>query len=144
MSASEPKVVGDIMTYPVVTLLPEQNLTGVSDALRYFEFRHVPVVDDGKLVGVVSRTDLLRMAASDFEGLQATRTESLASQKFVTELMTTDVRTVRADTPLLEAARLLREHQIGCLPVVDDAQMLVGIVTTTDFLTLSIHFLERS
>ena len=141
MTAREPTVVGDIMTTHVVTLLPEQNLTGVADALRFFEYRHVPVVDEGKLVGVVSRMDVVKAAASKFEANGAHRTGQIDEFVFVEEVMTTELHTVRVDTPLEKAAQTMRFYKIGCLPVVDGDQRLLGIVTTSDFLTLTEHLL---
>ena len=142
MSKERPTVVGDIMSTKVVTLLPEQNLLGVAEALQHFEYRHVPVVDDGKVVGVITRVDVLNTAASAFEADSEFRTSNIESFLFVSEVMSTEVRTVRPDTPLAKAAEAMRFYKIGCLPVVDDDELLVGIVTTTDFLTLSIHLLE--
>lgn len=142
MSKREPTVVGDIMTTNVVTLLPEQNLVGVADALRFFEYRHVPVVDDGRLVGIVSRLDVVQAAASRFEADRGYRTERIAGHVFISEVMTTEVHTARVDTPLVKAVQTMRFYKIGCLPVVDDERRLVGIVTTSDILTLAVHLLE--
>ena len=60
----KPSLVRDIMTREVVTLYEEDNLLGVEEGMRHFRFRHLPVVDDGKLVGLITERDLLRVAAS--------------------------------------------------------------------------------
>jgi CBS domain-containing protein len=143
MSKKVPLVVEDIMTRRVVTLLEEQNLSDVDDALRFFEYRHVPVVDGDRLVGIISRADLLQAAASRFEPRGDVHTASIAEHYFVADLMTREVRTVRPETSLVQAAETMRFHKVDCLPVTVDADRLVGIVTTTDFLTLSIHLLHH-
>jgi len=81
-------------------------------------FRHLPVVKDGILVGIVSHRDLLR-AAND--------------EQLVREVMSDDVKTVVPQTPAHEAAYLILRYRIGCVPVVEADGRLVGIVTDTDF-----------
>jgi CBS domain-containing membrane protein len=80
-------------------------------------FRHLPVVKEGRLVGVVSHHDLL----------------GADTQKTVREVMSDDVKTVTPQTPAHEAAYLILRHRIGCVPVVESDDRLVGIVTDTDF-----------
>jgi CBS domain-containing membrane protein len=93
----------------------------VGAALREMElscFRHLPVVKDGRLLGIVSHRDLVR--ASNHEQL-------------VREVMSDDVKTVVPQTPAHEAAYLILRYRIGCVPVVEPDGRLVGIVTDTDF-----------
>lgn len=104
------------MRRPVITILPQATAAGALGLMRRGKFRHLPVVDArGKLVGVVSDRDLGRSASS------------------VGEVMTRDVVTVQPSTDIRQAARLMRERKIGCLPVVEDGR-LVGILTEADVL----------
>jgi CBS domain-containing protein len=130
------------MSTRVATLREEQNLSDVGHALSYFEFRHVPVVDEGRLVGLVTRSDVLRAAASAYQPGGEERTRQIASFLFVSEVMTEEVHTAHPDTPLAHAAETMRFHKVDCLPVVVEDHRLVGIVTTTDFLTLAVHLLS--
>ncbi|GMV15949.1 MAG: hypothetical protein AMXMBFR56_41730 [Polyangiaceae bacterium] len=137
-----PRVVRDIMTAKVVYMLEEENLERIGKGMERFKFRHLPVVDAGKLVGIVSQRDYLRASVSDLDPDFALKNDNLKRNIFVAEIMTRDVVSVRPDTPLLEAAKLLREHRFGCLPVTEADGSLVGIVTDYDFVGLTIALLE--
>lgn len=134
--AEKPVVVADIMTSEVVTIREEENLELIEGAMEDLRFRHMPVVDEGRLVGLVTHRDLLRASASVFEPGQDMKTANIRSQFFVADLMTRNPITVRPDTPIGEAAKLMYDHKIGCLPVTDDQQALVGIVTSADMVKL--------
>ncbi|MBE7478759.1 MAG: CBS domain-containing protein [Polyangiaceae bacterium] len=137
-----PRVVRDIMTAKVVYMLEEENLERIGKGMERFKFRHLPVVDAGKLVGIVSQRDYLRASVSDLDPDFALKNDNLKRNIFVAEIMTRDVVSVRPDTPLLEAAKLLREHRFGCLPVTEADGSLVGVVTDYDFVGLTIALLE--
>lgn len=137
-----PRVVRDIMTAKVVYMLEEENLERIGKGMERFKFRHLPVIDGGKLVGIVSQRDYLRASVSDLDPDFALKNDNLKRNIFVAEIMTRDVVSVRPDTPLLEAAKLLREHRFGCLPVTEADGSLVGIVTDYDFVGLTIALLE--
>jgi CBS domain-containing membrane protein len=139
---TRPQVVGDIMTPRVMCLLEEENLESVSRGMKRFRFRHLPVVDDNKLVGIVSERDYLRASVSAHDPDRALKEDNLERFLFVAEIMTRDVVSVRPTTPLAEAGRLLREHKFGCLPVTEEDGTLVGIVTDSDFLVLALRLLE--
>jgi CBS domain-containing protein len=141
----KPEKVADIMTREVVTVREEENLKHVMDGLDRFGFRHLPVVDDGKLVGVVTQRDLLMAQVSSL--VPGTARDAMESQieenAFIASIMSRDVSSVTPDTSIVEAARKMRDHKFGCLPVVEgDNMKLVGIVTEADFLSLAIILLE--
>lgn len=138
-----PHLVRDVMTVKVVTLYEEDNLIGIEKGMDYFKFRHLPVVDEGKLVGLVTHRDILRVAASTLEHGAAQRTQHLFESVFVRDVMQKEVITVSPDTPLLDAGRLMWTNKISSLPVVTDDGTLVGIVTEGDFLKLALAFLEE-
>jgi CBS domain-containing membrane protein len=137
-----PKLVRDIMTREVVTLYEEDNLTGVEEGMHRFKFRHLPVVDDGALVGLITQRDLLRVAASSLEPGNEQKTHRLHEGVFVRDVMRRDVVTVSDETPLAEAGQLLWDKKLGCLPVVDSSQKLLGIVTEADFVKLAVRLLK--
>jgi CBS-domain-containing membrane protein len=131
--------VSDIMTREVVTLFEEDNLERVSNELSHFRFRHLPVIDDGKLVGILSQRDLLRATLSGVEGTPMARAREarFLEETFVRDLMHTDVQTARPEeTARVAAKRMLDEH-IGALPVIDAEGMLVGIVTEHDIVRVA-------
>lgn len=114
------KNVGAWMTHNPVVAGLEDKLSTVEAKMREGDFRAVPVVSDGVVVGIITDRDVRRLTAV----LDSTR---------VKEAMTENVITVSPGTTLNEAARLLRQRKIGGLPVVEDGK-LIGMITVTDVL----------
>jgi len=118
--AADRKNVGAWMTQHPVVAAPDDKLSAVELKMHEGDFRAVPVLSDGVVAGIVTDRDLRRFSGK----LETTR---------VKDAMTEHVITVTTDTPLAEAARLLRERKIGGLPVIEHGQ-LVGMITVTDVL----------
>jgi CBS domain-containing membrane protein len=129
--------VRDIMTHEVTTLKRNDKLTLADDIMQLGRIRHLPVLDDeaDQLVGIVSQRDLFRGALARALGYGQHAQRKVLEALLVKEVMSTDVLTTTPDTPLVEAARVLMERKIGCLPVVQDGH-LVGIVTEADFVAM--------
>jgi CBS domain-containing protein len=126
-------VVHDIMMGSPVTLGPDDTLELASNVISLGRIRHIPVVEDGRLVGLVSERDLLGTAAGRLFGLKQKSKSALLKTVPIKDVMKKRVVTVAADTPIKDAARLMADKKIGCVPVVDD-RTLVGLVTTTNIL----------
>ncbi len=126
------KTVRDIMSAEVTTLGRNDTLLLAKDIMNLGRIRHFPVVEDDELVGVVSQRDLYRASLGTVmqygEKAQRAFLESVA----VKEIMV-DPISIGLDATVQDAARLMMEHKIGCLPVLEDDR-LVGIVTETDML----------
>lgn len=122
-------LVKDIMKRDPVVIPPHATLGEAYRLMQERRFRHLPVVDGGRLVGVVTDRDL-RLATS------ALAAHPFAPQARVADVMTRDVRTAEPLDTVEDAARVMRELKIGCLPVVDagDGDRLTGIVTGIDLL----------
>ncbi|SRR5712691_11242719 len=129
--------VRDVMTAEVTTLKRNEKLTLADDLMHLGRIRHLPVLDDDgeQLVGIVSQRDLFRSALAKALGYGESAQRKLLDTFSVKEVMITDVITTTPDTPLIEAARVLMEHKIGCLPVVENGR-LVGILTEGDFVAM--------
>lgn len=129
--------VKDVMTSNVTTLKRNEQLTLADDVMRLGRIRHLPVLDDDgeTLIGIVSQRDLFRGALAQAIGYGEHARRKLLNTLVVKEIMTTDPITTTPDTPLVDAARILMERKIGCLPVVQ-AGRLVGILTEGDFVAL--------
>jgi len=127
----------EYMVTPVITITPD---TLVDDALRTMYQHHIrrlPVVDEGKLVGLVTRNGLREAAPpSSATPLSIWGTHYQLSKLKVRDVMITDVITVTPDTTIEEASTLVEKHRIGTLPVIDESKNLVGIITSTDLLHL--------
>ena len=126
-------VVREIMMGSPVTLKPEDTLDLANDVIALGRIRHIPVVDDGRLVGILTERDLIGAAASQIFGLKQKSKSALLKTVLIKEVMKKRVITAAPDTPIKEVARLMAEKKIGCVPVIS-AGMVVGLVTTTDIL----------
>lgn len=116
--------VSDLMRGDVVTVSPGQSLAKAQALMHNHRLRHLPVVEHGDLVGVVTERDLIRALGE----LQAA-----PEQIPVSQVMVEDVVTVTADTPAADAIHKLNRGKLGCLPVVL-GQRVVGILTVTELL----------
>jgi acetoin utilization protein AcuB len=120
------------MSHNPQTILPDVPVAEALQRMKREKVRRFPVVDkQGRLVGIVSHSDLLYASPSSATSLSMWEISYLMSQIKVKEVMTKQVITVAEDAPVEEAARLMVEHKIGGLPVVHDGQ-LVGIITESD------------
>ncbi len=142
--AHAPKTVLDIMTREVMTLYEEDNLDRIEEGMQRFRFRHLPVVDGRRLVGLVTHRDILRTQASNLESGAPQKNQLLGQAVFVRNIMQTNIKTAREDMPLVEAGEILVTHKLGCLPVVDEDRNLVGIVTEADFVKLAVALLKQT
>jgi CBS domain-containing protein len=129
------KTVEQFMVTDLFTVRPEDVIDLAANLMHWRHVRHVPVEDDeGKLVGIVSHRDLLRLFAL---GSENGKTEAI-----VRDVMAQNLITVTPETPTLDALTLMRENNIGCLPVVKN-EKLIGLITAYDFLTVSSKLFEE-
>jgi CBS domain-containing protein/gamma-glutamylcysteine synthetase len=125
-----------MMSTDLFTVRPDDPIDLAASVMEWRHIRHVPVEDDeGRLVGLISHRDLLRLLA---RGLLSRG----AKEVIVKEIMTRDLLTVTPETPTLEALAIMRRRKVGCLPVVENDR-LVGIITAYDFLALSAEIIEK-
>lgn len=136
-------VVGNIMTSEVVTVDPDSSIGTAIALMREHGFRRLPVVEEGKLVGIVTDRDLRQATNSPLVLRERWYSDFLLEAIKVKSCMTRDPITVTPATPIVDAAQRLRQHKIGGLPVVasDDDRRVVGMVTITDMLDCLIHLL---
>lgn len=134
--------VADIMTDHVETLDPDDDIDLASMIMRLDRLRHLPVVEDGRLVGIISDRDILRAQQSTLAGATKEEVRRFNMRIKARDVMTQKVETTTPEASALEAAEILRERGYGCLPVMRDG-MVVGIVTPTDFLGLVVQLLLR-
>jgi CBS domain-containing protein len=139
-----PRQVRDAMTRKIAVLREEQNLELAEMAMKTYHFRHLPVVEGDKLIGLVTERDLLRAAVSSLNEAHDLLDDNLKRYYFVREIMTTEVVSVRPESLLADAARLLTKNKIDCLPVTQEDGTLVGILTASDLIELTIGFLDAN
>jgi diacylglycerol O-acyltransferase / wax synthase len=127
--------VADLMTAPVQTIAPDDTLGDAWRLMRSARIRHLPVVDDGgRLVGLITHRDLLGAAPSDVAEPDEARRVRMMTFLTAHEVMETHLTVATTDERAGSAGQRMLAAKIGCLPVVDDAGLLVGIITDEDFL----------
>ena len=126
-------VVREIMMGAPVTLKPEDTLDLASDVIALGRIRHIPVLEEGRLVGLLSERDLMGAAANQIFGLKQRSKTALLKSILIKDVMMKKVVMVAPETPIRDVAHLMAEKKIGCVPVIS-AGALVGLVTTTDIL----------
>ncbi len=125
--------VQDRMSSPVTTVTADTPFQEALRLMREHKFRRLPVVNaERKLIGIVSERDLLHAAPSPATSLSVWEMNYLLSKLKVEQLMVSRVVVVTPDTPLEVAARLMVEHKIGGMPVVDEQRHVIGVITETD------------
>jgi len=124
------------MTREVQVVRRNDELAVADNLMKQGRVRHLPVLDeDGRVCAVVSQRDLFRGALLRALGYGKRAEEAMLRQVPVKEAMSEEVVTTTPTTPIADAARLMIERKVGCLPVVEGGR-LVGIVTETDFVRL--------
>lgn len=133
--ANELGRVGELMSKDLFTVRPDDLVDLAAAVMEWEHIRHVPVEDEeGRLVGLVTHRDLLRLVAA------GERRAPVA----VREIMRADLTTVSPQTTTLQALKTMHDAGTGCLPVVEGDNKLVGLVTETDFIEVAAELLERS
>jgi CBS domain-containing protein len=125
-------MIRELMSGGLVTVSPEAPVTRARDLMAGEKIRHLPVIGPGGgLAGIVTDRDIRVNLPSRATSLSAQEITYLLSQLTVGEIMTRSVITIGPDAPAREGARLMLQHRIGALPVLDDGRLL-GIITETD------------
>jgi acetoin utilization protein AcuB len=126
--------VRDWMSRRVTTIRPDTRLGEAARLMRARKIRHLPVVDGaGRLVGIVTARDLRQALFAPAVQDQPDNLRGVLDGLAVRDIMTRGVLSVRAATPVREAARLMHERKLGALPVIE-RDHIVGILTETDVL----------
>ena len=133
--------VGDRMSHPVITVRPGLPILEAHDIMRRESIRRMPVVDErGHLLGIVSQSDILKASPSEATSLSIWELNYLMSKIEVEKIMKRKVITVDVNTTIEEAARILADNKIGCLPVTKEGR-LVGIITETNIFKIFLEML---
>ena len=123
--------VGDRMSRPVITLTQDTPIIEALAMLKKEHIRRAPVMHKGKLVGIVSETDLLNASPSDISSLSIWEMNYMLSKLTVKRVMSKKVVTVDVNTPIEEAARTMADNKIGGMPVMNNKRV-AGMITETD------------
>lgn len=126
-------VVGDVMTKEVVSVSPSTMLLDAALLMRASALRHLPVIEEGRLVGILTERDVQRCAPSRLIPITEESYNAVFAETTVARVMTREPKTVSRKTPLREAIAVMQQARYGCLPVVDN-EAVVGILTRGDLI----------
>jgi len=130
------QTVGQFMSTDLFTVRPDDLVDLAASVMDWRHIRHVPVEnDEGRLVGVITHRSLLRL-------LSRRHPSTTGTPILVRDIMKPNPLTVESTTPTLQALEIMRKERVGCIPVVDDGQ-LVGIITSYDFLDAAARLFKK-
>lgn len=124
--------ISEIMNTELRTLTSQDSLWDAVQLMNQYNIRHIPVVENDKLVGLLTQRDAL---------LHMHLTEEEQKKLALSTIMTTNIATIEHEANIRQAALFLQKHKIGCLPIVENNK-LIGIVTDSDFVAVAINLLE--
>ena len=127
------------MTPDVITITPETTLPEAHKLMTDYQIRRLPVVKDGRLVGIVTRGDIRGAEASDATSLSVWELNYLLSQLKIKGIMTRRPIVISQEATIDEAAQVMLKHKISGLPVVDLHGELVGIITESDIFRIVVQ-----
>lgn len=140
-----PKIAADIMIRDVRTCLTTDSLARARQLMREHRVRHLPVLkaDTGDYAGVLTQKAMLREAFTIANKFGMDELDAQEAKRQVQSIMETDAETIQPQLPLLEAGRFFLACRHGCLPVLEKGR-IVGILTSADFVKLSVRLLESA
>ena len=138
------ELVRDWMSRDVITVDADTLLSEADALMAGHMIRRLPVLDNGRLVGIVTYGDVRSARPSTAKSMNIWEMQFLLSQLVVAEIMSINPVTIIQDATVGEAAQLMLKHRVGGLPVVDTAGVLVGIITESDIFRLVVRDWLRS
>jgi len=135
-------LVRDWMIPKPVTVSPSAPLRDAYWLMLENKVRRLPVMDGERLVGIVTLEDVRRVEPPTGVGLDLVKITDMLSRMAVRQVMTKDPKTIAPDAPLIEAARMMLEHNISALPVMEGNQ-LAGIITESDIFRAFVELEEK-
>lgn len=126
--------IADIMTASVVSVEMDDSLRMVKDIFDNTHFHHLPVLDGGKLFGVVSDRDLLKAVSPNIDTAAETAKDLACLNKKVHQIMSRKPITLTPQADVYEAVAIFNQYTVSCIPVVDGQQKLKGMLSWRDIL----------
>ena len=134
--------ISKFMTQDPVTIGLDDNLEKVKAIFETRKFHHLLVVDNDKLLGIISDRDYLKAISPNVDRISASEKDLATLNKRTHQIMTPNPKIVRANDPLEKAVDLFRSERVSCLPVLDENDLIIGILTLRNILD-AIHVKRR-
>jgi CBS domain-containing protein len=134
--------VKDLMNTEVDTLKPSDTLHEARQLMLEKFVRYIPIVENEKFVGVLTKHDILALSVSSLAEIDSVQQDELDYAIPLSEVMISDVIVANEDASLLEAANVILSQQHGFLPILR-GEKLVGVLTESDFVRLAIYLMEQ-
>lgn len=138
------EMVKDWMTRDVISAAPEMGVLEAGNLMREHGIRRLPVVANGRVVGIVTHGDVREAKPSTSSTLSAWEMNYLLARLTIGEIMTADPLTITPDATIGETAFIMFKNKISGLPVVDANQKLVGMITESDIFRMVVHAWQHS
>lgn len=137
------KVIADIMTTSVFQLDIENSMYEVHKLMKESQIRHVPISQNNEFKGVVTQKAIIAKVMYLLDNYGSSSLERREKSVSVSDLIDKKVVFANPDMPLVDAAEFFLANRHGCLPIVDKDNLLQGIVTSSDFVKLSLTLLDK-
>ncbi|MCB0162948.1 MAG: CBS domain-containing protein [Anaerolineae bacterium] len=131
--------VKDWMSRDVITITPDVTLPDAHQLMTENDIRRLPVVKDGRLVGIVTLGDVREAEPSGATSLSIWELNYVLSRLTVEKIMTPEPRVIAQDATIKEASKMMLDYKISGLPVVDSDGRLVGVVTESDIFRMVVE-----
>jgi acetoin utilization protein AcuB len=135
-------LVRDIMTTDLTTLREDETMLDANLIFARAGIHHIPIVNGRRLAGLVTDKDLKHYSPSILSGLPLKEYNGLMESTPLSKIMTRTLLTIESGKTVREAAQILDDHRIGCLPVVEGSE-LKGIITNRDLVKLLLQLLKE-
>jgi acetoin utilization protein AcuB len=133
------ELVQDWMTRQVITIAPETSLKEAHDIMRKKNIRRLPVATHGKVLGIVTLGDIREAEPSQASSLSVWEMNDMLAKLKVSQIMTRNPETIQQTASIGEAAQIMLDKKFSGLPVVDEENHLVGIITESDIFRLVVN-----
>lgn len=132
--------VGTIMTKRIVTISMDDSLRVAREIFNRTKFHHLLVIEDDHLFGVLSDRDLLKAISPNIGTISATEKDESTLNKRVHQVMTRELITLHEDSHIADAVGVFNEYAVSCIPIVDEQNRPVGILSWRDVLKSCVEF----
>jgi len=136
-------LINEVMIPKPVTITPDQTIGRAMELMARYDFRRLPVVKEGKLVGIITDRDVRQLSGRPTLKLPKTTQDDAYLNLPVEEAMTLNVITIRDNQPVQEAIQQMLKHKISGLPAVDRQGQLTGMLSIQDVLKYCLDLLDR-